>query len=281
MKSFARPFLREIYRFSLIGGIALVFLSVSIATVCTLWSENLSIGGYAYTGFWITPSPTPDPTGLAGTSITAEKTAEGLVEESENGNIIRVRGQICVTNKGERPTKDLQIVDTIQFKSDKGKYQDLYSENISININTTLDPGESHCYPYEITLDAPQGDNIKYRNTALVTITNHSGWMPGGNNCPGPQPCPFGPNVKVDFEIALQAGLSVELLTTPAPVYTVTPTETATPAIVPIESATPFVTPAELPPATEPPPEEATPTEFPTEPPTEVPPPTETPTVVP
>lgn len=281
MKSVARPFLSEIYRFSLTGGIALVFLSVFIATINTLWSENLSIGGYAYTGFWITPSPTPDPEGPAGTSIAAEKTAEGLAEESGNGKIIRVRGQICVTNKGDHPTENIQIVDTIQFKIDKEKYQDLYSEIVSVNGNPTLDPGESHCYPYEITFNEFQGNNVKYRNTALVTITNHSGWMPGDNNCPGPQPCPFGPNVKVDFDIALQAGLSVELLITPTPTYMVTPTETATPAIVPIESATPFVTPAELPPATEPPPEESTPSEVPTEPPTEVPPPTETPTVVP
>ncbi|MBI5945934.1 MAG: hypothetical protein HY864_16355 [Chloroflexi bacterium] len=255
----ARPFLREIYHFSLISALALVFLSLFIATVNTLWSENLSIGGYAYTGFWITPSPTPAPEGLAGTSVTAGITAVGLAEKSETGIIIHVRGEICAANNGDRPTENLQITDTIQFKSDQGKYQDLYSQNISVNENPALDPGETHCYPYEITFNEPQGGNVKYRNTALVTITNHSGWMTGSNNCPGVQPCPFGPNVKVEFEILLQAGVSVELLASPSPTYMVIPTETATPI--------------ELPTATEPPAEVSTPTEAPTE----SPPQTETP----
>jgi hypothetical protein len=40
-----------------------------------------------------------------------------------------------------------------------------------------------------------------YRNAAQVTITNHAGWLPGGKNCPGSAPCPFGPNPKADFSL--------------------------------------------------------------------------------
>ena len=104
-----------------------------------------------------------------------------------------VRGEVCVTNGGDRPTEGLTILDVVQRRVG-GSYEDYVSSPVDVSANPVLDPGESHCYPYEISLaGSPAG---QYRNTARVTITNHSGWLG----------TPFGPafnggGVKADFTL--------------------------------------------------------------------------------
>lgn len=110
-----------------------------------------------------------------------------------------VEGEICVNNGGAKRTENLTIVDEIQYKVGSGKYMELVAVNVDTSVRPVLNPYESYCYPYTIEFDAIEGAN--YRNVAHVTIDNHSGWLPGGNNCPGTTPCPFGPSPKTDFTL--------------------------------------------------------------------------------
>ena len=64
-----------------------------------------------------------------------------------------------------------------------------------------LEANQEYCYSYEFTFVPIEGENIEYRNTVYVTILNHSGWLPGGENCGGPDTCPFGPYPKTDFTL--------------------------------------------------------------------------------
>ena len=105
-----------------------------------------------------------------------------------------VRGNVCVTNGGSVATQGLAITDVVQTKTGSGQFQDYVSKPVDVLSKPVLAAGESYCYPYEIAL-APQA-NAQYRNTARVTITNHSGYIgqpygPGSN----------GDGVKADFAI--------------------------------------------------------------------------------
>jgi hypothetical protein len=110
-----------------------------------------------------------------------------------------VDGQICVTNGGGVATENLQIVDVVQYKLGSGLFQDYASAAVDLSAKPVLNPGENYCYPYSVSFTPVAG--ATYRNVARITITNHSGWLPGGNNCPGPDRCPFGPNPKADFSL--------------------------------------------------------------------------------
>jgi hypothetical protein len=160
--------------------------------------------------------------GQAGTTLSASKTAEGYwireydwtVEKSadqeevtiptgqsvtvtftitatrgEPRDIYGVRGEICVTNGGDRATQELQIVDVVQYKPGSGQFQELTRETVDTNDNPVLDRGESHCYPYDVEFVPVLG--AIYRNEARVTITNHSGWLG----------TPFGPAPKAGFSL--------------------------------------------------------------------------------
>jgi hypothetical protein len=103
-----------------------------------------------------------------------------------------VRGEICVTNAGERPTEGLAIRDVVQRKSG-GSWVDAFTGMVDVSARPVLSAGEQHCYPYEFVFAATPGE---YRNTAFVTITNHSGHLG----------TPFGPafnggGIKAGFSI--------------------------------------------------------------------------------
>lgn len=105
-----------------------------------------------------------------------------------------VRGNVCVTNGGSVATEGLAIIDVVQTRTGSGPYQDYATAPVDVLSKPVLAPGETYCYPYEVAL-APQA-GAQYRNTARVTITNHSGYL--GQ--------PFGPGmngdgVKADFSI--------------------------------------------------------------------------------
>jgi uncharacterized protein affecting Mg2+/Co2+ transport len=183
------------------GIIIVLFVSLMLLPLVSgMWSEQLAIGGTIKTGNWITPSPTatrtftPTPTGQSGTTLEASKTASAVWE---NGKLV-VSGIITVKNMGEVATRDLKIVDVVQIKTGN-KYIDVVTTDIDVSAKPILNPGASFAYPYKIVLTPIAG--AQYRNVAQVTITNHSGWLPGGNHCPGTQLCPFGPDVKVDFDV--------------------------------------------------------------------------------
>ena len=172
-----------------------------------------------------------EPPGHAGTSIEAHKTAVGFLETrtayvwslsktaelaapvdedtfeigyviiaERNGEetlVAGVRGDVCVTNTGEMPTEGLAILEVVQAKSKKGKFEDWKYVELDLGEDPVLGGGKSHCYTYEIGFEPDEG--VQYRNVARVTITNHSGWLPGGKHCPGEEPCPFGPEPKAEF----------------------------------------------------------------------------------
>ena len=105
-----------------------------------------------------------------------------------------VRGAVCVSNGGSVATQGLAITDVVQTKTGSGQYQDYVSKPVDVLSKPVLAAGETYCYPYEIAF-APQ-PGAQYRNTARVTITNHSGYIgkpfgPGSN----------GDGVKADFTI--------------------------------------------------------------------------------
>ena len=91
-----------------------------------------------------------------------------------------------MTNGGEQATENLQIVD--ELRDGLPPPNDLIATiNIDVSSNPVLDPGETACYSYRI--DLPAGTihaGGTYKNTANITITNHSGHL--GE--------PFGPSPK-------------------------------------------------------------------------------------
>ena len=129
--------------------------------------------------------------------ITVTKTKVG--ESSASG----VRGEVCVNNGGSVPTEGLAIVDVVQVKTGSGQFQDYASQPVDVSSNPVLAPGESECYPYEVRFAPVEG--AQYRNTARVTITNHSGYLgqpfgPGSN----------GDGVKADFTMPGSSTTTVE-----------------------------------------------------------------------
>ena len=136
--------------------------------------------------------------GQSGTTLSAEKTAAGFSICVGPLNQRGVEGQVCVTNGGAVATQDLMILDHVQYKSGRGQFQDLTGA-WQLIVPAPLGPGETACYPYRIVFDPPAGH--LFRNVATVTITNHSGWLPGGQHCPLGALCPFGPEPKVDFTV--------------------------------------------------------------------------------
>ncbi|GEM_PF-3257665 len=110
---------------------------------------------------------------------------------------IGVRGQICVTNTGNRVTENLKIVDRVQYQKPGNQFKDLIGASQTIIPQTQLQPGETRCFDYEI-LFAPVAGAIAYRNVAKVTITNHSGHMG----------CAYGPEPKVGFSLPSNAALT-------------------------------------------------------------------------
>lgn len=108
---------------------------------------------------------------------------------------------ICVTNGGAVATENLKIVDVVQTKVGSGDFQDYASQPVDVSAKPVLNAGESYCYKYDFTLTPVDG--AQYRNTARVTITNHSGYL-GQEFGPGAG----GDGVKADFTIPDTATIS-------------------------------------------------------------------------
>jgi hypothetical protein len=145
-----------------------------------------------------TPSPTPTPLG-AGTSLEAAISAAGFWSGSPDLQLAGVDGQILVLNSGGLPTEHLEILAVVQTKLGSGSFADYLPVLIDLDEKPVLDPGEEYGYAYEIDFAPLEG--CTYRIVARITISNHVGWLPGSTNCPGPEPCPFGPEPKADFAL--------------------------------------------------------------------------------
>jgi hypothetical protein len=143
----------------------------------TLSADKTATGTWNRTFSWtIDKSVTPETLNLfrgdtGSSQYTVAVTKDSGVDEAY------IKGQICVTNGGAQATENLQIVD--ELRDGVPPPHDLIATiNIDVSSNPVLDPGETACYSYRI--DIPPG-NIHaggvYKNTANVTITNHSGHL--------------------------------------------------------------------------------------------------------
>ncbi|GIV64179.1 MAG: hypothetical protein KatS3mg045_1518 [Bellilinea sp.] len=307
------------------AGLLILALIASLTPVAdTLWAEVLTVSGEVQTGEFEesptpsdteTPTPTPSSTptltgpGQAGTTIEVQKIAASRWKEGAAGEVMIVYGRICVWNNGERFTEGLAIFDQVEIKPRQQSWQPLAGANQLIVPDQPIPPGENRCYDYEI--EAPYQAQASYRNSVQVTILNHSGWLPGGPHCPGPLPCPFGPETRADFEppamgtetptptAEARRGLlptqpSATLTTTPTltplPTATLEPTSpphqpppvqpspTPPPSATPLPTLTPLPSDTPIPPtATPPPPTNTAPPTATPPPPTATPLPTDTP----
>ena len=129
------------------------------------------------------------------TSLEAQVVAEGFRETDFTG----LRGQICVKNTGNSPTENLSIVTTVQIKSTSTTKN--ISTTVDLGTNPVLGPGKFYCYPVEIAIEPDSEQDVQYRTTTAITITNHTGLTVGSKYCPGPQPCPFGPEISTDLTL--------------------------------------------------------------------------------
>ena len=127
------------------------------------------------------------------TSLEAQVVAEGFREPGFTG----LRGQICVKNAGTSPTENLSIVTTVQIKSISTTKN--ISTTVDLGANPVLGPGKFYCYPVEIAFEPDTEQDAHYRTVTEITITNHTGLTVGSKYCPGPRPCPFGPEISTDL----------------------------------------------------------------------------------
>lgn len=140
---------------------------------------------YAWT---IDKSVTPATWNLfKGDSGTSEYTVALTKDGGTNTGYID--GQICVTNGGSVATTGLSITDNVTMPPDDTV---IASTSVDVSAHPTLNPDETYCYPYHVDISSPVlGDN--YKDTAYVTITNHSGHL-GDNFGPHPSATSVMPN---------------------------------------------------------------------------------------
>lgn len=233
-------------------GFMLITLLVAAATQITTAYASLSDFArkpvVVQAGVWntFTPTPTSTPTETPdtqmGTRLSAVITAIGYSEIGDENIVHGVRGQICVQNDGKETAQGLEIKDIVQIKNGEESFEDLQNKLIDVSQHPALAPGESYCYPYDVTF-LPREGVTNYHNIAIVTIINYFDWMPGNINCPGSMSCPFGPIVNTDFELPKEGvSIQVEIISTesPTPIETPTLTETLTSPIEPSATETPI-----------------------------------------
>ena len=171
----------------------------------------------AASGSWVI-EPTATPPGRSGTSITASLTLEGMcipssltlpegvgtgLEKCEDLPIgeasatdaledMNVYGQLCITNTGSVPTGHLTAQFQVQFKPEGGPFENLPETLFEFIPPEEISAGASRCYAYRVGFQPVDGVE-KYKLVSSVTITNHSGYLPGSPRCTGPELCTIWP----------------------------------------------------------------------------------------
>jgi hypothetical protein len=139
-------------------------------------AEKTAEGFWEITYDWtVEKTASPDAV-LLSTESSQDVTFTITATRTKVSERIGVRGKICVTNDGDRPTEGLTITDTVLYQTGGGRYQELTGATdvpVDVSAKPVLDRGESYCYPYEIEFTPVPG--ASYKNSAQVTITNHSG----------------------------------------------------------------------------------------------------------
>jgi hypothetical protein len=158
------------------------------------WSVTKALIGIMAGPYMVPEALTGQTTLVTGDPRWLEYRIEATRNDGTRYSATGVRGNICVTNSGRVATEGLSIVDVVQNRTGSGQFQDYVSKTVDVSGKPVLAAGETYCYPYEVDFAPVAG--VQYRNTARVTITNHSGYL--GQ--------PFGPGVsgdgvKADFVI--------------------------------------------------------------------------------
>jgi hypothetical protein len=146
----------------------------------TLTASKTATATNTITFEWtIDKSVTPDTWNLfSGDSGTSGYTI--AVTKDGGTQVVTISGQICVTNGGAQATQGLSIVDSVTMPPSSTA---IASTVVGLDGHTVLAAGESFCYPYSVTIpNASVVPGAQYKDTANVTITNHSG------NSNGPSP---------------------------------------------------------------------------------------------
>ena len=141
----------------------------------TLTATKTAAAHYTRTFHWtIDKSVTPDEWNLfKGDQGTSEYTV--TVTKDNGTDAAWLDGQICVTNGGAVATENFTIVDAVTVPPSQTV---IASTNVDVSAHPVLAAGESHCYDYHVDIPSANvvpGDN--YKNTAHITITNHSGHL--------------------------------------------------------------------------------------------------------
>lgn len=131
------------------------------------------------------------------TNIEGQVSAEGYRETDASV----LRGEICIDNTGAFPTENLSIVNAVQVYTQSTVRS--FSRTLDVSQNAIIDPGNTYCYPYELTFGSDIGEVVEYRMTTSITITNHIALRTGSVNCPRSGPCPYGPEIPTDLIMSL------------------------------------------------------------------------------
>lgn len=85
-----------------------------------------------------------------------------------------LEGRVCVRNKGDYPTENLSIKIDV-FTGAGWDIRVIDDHPVDVSEKPDLMPGESHCYSYKVDIPVEYWGYDKFKVTANVTITNHSG----------------------------------------------------------------------------------------------------------
>jgi hypothetical protein len=172
-------------------GLAIASVPASAEQGGTTLTGSLTAGGQTIRtyGWSISETASPASWDLSwGQSGTSEYTIS--VERGVASEVSAAEGQICVTNRGDFPTENLQIAVVVQQKVGAGMVLDQAPAAVDVGAKAVLSPGEGHCYPYRVSFSPVAG--ATYAVSVKIAITNLEGWMPGDGNCPGTTACRFG-----------------------------------------------------------------------------------------
>ncbi len=141
----------------------------------TLSASKTATGARIRTYNWtIEKSVTPDTWNLMrGDSGTSRYTI--TVNKTGYTDTAYLEGEVSVTNGGAVATEGLQIVDQVTMPPSQTV---IASVNVDVSAKPVLQPGESYSYPYHVDIpSAYVTGGATYKNTARITITNHSGHL--------------------------------------------------------------------------------------------------------
>lgn len=146
----------------------------------TLSADKTAVANLTNTFHWtIDKSVTPTSWNLFnGDTGTSDYTVTVIKDSGTLAS--NISGQICVTNGGAVATVGLAITDNVTMPPSETV---IASTSVDLSLHPILQPGESFCYSYNVPIVSPVA-GATYKDTADVTITNHSGHLD----------TPFGPN---------------------------------------------------------------------------------------